>query len=73
MALNSLNSMKNGIEITEFNAKFWAIFEILDFKGSQLADKQIWVAPLRAIQKHVLAVESALLKITKNSTVPAAI
>ena len=28
--------MKNGIEITEFNAKFWAIFEILDFKGSQL-------------------------------------
>ena len=36
MALNSLNSMKNGIEITEFNAKFWAIFEILDFKGSQL-------------------------------------
>ena len=30
--------MKNGIEITEFNAKFWAIFEILDFKGSQLYD-----------------------------------
>ena len=38
MALNSLNSMKNGIEITEFNAKFWAIFEILDFKGSQLSE-----------------------------------
>ena len=31
--------MKNGIEITEFNAKFWAIFEILDFKGSQLSER----------------------------------
>ena len=33
--------MKNGIEITEFNAKFWAIFEILDFKGSQLSEENM--------------------------------
>ena len=46
MALNSLNSMKNGIEITEFNAKFWAIFEILDFKGSQLSVSFFLLPPL---------------------------